>query len=193
MTPTKSVMNSLPSSILLLMLTENDAATAVIEACGGDVQLLRTELEIFVDQNTPLLMSDEDRDTQPTLGFQRVLQRALFHVQSSGNGEVSGANVLVAIFSEQDSHAVYLLNKYNIERLDITNYLSHGITRLSEDSEEESFTHDAEALPGDQESENPLEKFATNLNELAYSGKIDPLIGRELEIERIIQTLCRRR
>ena len=178
---------------LLLMLTENDAATAVIEACGGDVQLLRTELEIFVDQNTPLLMSDEDRDTQPTLGFQRVLQRALFHVQSSGNGEVSGANVLVAIFSEQDSHAVYLLNKHNIERLDITNYLSHGITRLSEDSEEESFTHDAEALPGDQESENPLEKFATNLNELAYSGKIDPLIGRELEIERIIQTLCRRR
>jgi ATP-dependent Clp protease ATP-binding subunit ClpA len=168
---------------LLLMLTENDAATAVIEACGGNVQLLRTELEIFVDQNTPLLMSDEDRDTQPTLGFQRVLQRALFHVQSSGNGEVSGANVLVAIFSEQDSHAVYLLNKHNIERLDITNYLSHGITRLSEDSEEESFTHDAEALPGDQESENPLEKFATNLNELAYSGKIDPLIGRELEGE----------
>ena len=138
-------------------------------------------------------MSDEDRDTQPTLGFQRVLQRALFHVQSSGNGEVSGANVLVAIFSEQDSHAVYLLNKHNIERLDITNYLSHGITRLSEDSEEESFTHDAEALPGDQESENPLEKFATNLTELAYSGKIDPLIGRELEVERIIQTLCRRR
>jgi ATP-dependent Clp protease ATP-binding subunit ClpA len=162
---------------LLLMLTENDAATAVIEACGADVQLLKTELEIFVDQNTPLLMADEDRDTQPTLGFQRVLQRALFHVQSSGNGEVSGANVLVAIFSEQDSHAVYLLNKHNIERLDVT----------------ESFTHDAEALPGDQENSNPLEKFATNLNELAFSGKIDPLIGRDQEIERIIQTLCRRR
>jgi ATP-dependent Clp protease ATP-binding subunit ClpA len=178
---------------LLLMLTENDAATAVIEACGGDVQLLRTELEIFVDQNTPLLMSDEDRDTQPTLGFQRVLQRALFHVQSSGNGEVSGANVLVAIFSEQDSHAVYLLNKHNIERLDITNYLSHGITRINEDSDEETFTHESEALPGDQEANNPLEKFATNLNELAFSGKIDPLIGRDHEIERIIQTLCRRR
>ncbi|MCP4875173.1 MAG: ATP-dependent Clp protease ATP-binding subunit ClpA [Gammaproteobacteria bacterium] len=178
---------------LLLMLTENDAATAVIEACGGDVHLLKTELEIFVDQNTPLLMADEDRDTQPTLGFQRVLQRALFHVQSSGNGEVSGANVLVAIFSEQDSHAVYLLNKHNIERLDITNYLSHGITRLNEDAEEESFTHEAEALPGDQDNANPLEKFASNLNELAYSGKIDPLIGRDHEIERIIQTLCRRR
>ncbi len=178
---------------LLLMLTENDAATAVLEACGGDVKLLKTELEIFVDQNTPLLMADEDRDTQPTLGFQRVLQRALFHVQSSGNGEVSGANVLVAIFSEQDSHAVYLLNKHNIERLDVTNYLSHGITRINEENEEESFTHETEALPGDQESANPLEKFATNLNELAYSGKIDPLIGRDHEIERIIQTLCRRR
>ena len=177
---------------LLLMLTDNDAASAVLEACGGDVAIIRKELEIFVDQNTPLLMTDEDRDTQPTLGFQRVLQRALFHVQSSGNGEVSGANVLVAIFSEQDSHAVYLLNKHNIERLDVTNYLSHGITRV-EDGEEESFTHEAEAIPGDSEKSNPLEKFATNLNELAISGKIDPLIGRELEVERIIQTLCRRR
>ena len=177
---------------LLLMLTENDAALAVLEACGGDVAIIKKELEIFVDQNTPLLMADEDRDTQPTLGFQRVLQRALFHVQSSGNGEVSGANVLVAIFSEQDSHAVYLLNKHNIERLDVTNYLSHGITRV-EDGEDESFTHEAEAIPGDGEKSNPLEKFATNLNELAISGKIDPLIGRDLEVERIIQTLCRRR
>jgi ATP-dependent Clp protease ATP-binding subunit ClpA len=177
---------------LLLMLTDNDAASAVLEACGGDVAIIKKELEIFVDQNTPLLMADEDRDTQPTLGFQRVLQRALFHVQSAGNGEVSGANVLVAIFSEQDSHAVYLLNKHNIERLDITNYLSHGITRV-EDGEDESFTHDAEALPDDGEKSNPLEKFATNLNELAVAGKIDPLIGRDLEIERIIQTLCRRR
>ena len=177
---------------LLLMLTDNDAASAVLEACGGDVAIIKKELEIFVDQNTPLLMTDEDRDTQPTLGFQRVLQRALFHVQSSGNGEVSGANVLVAIFSEQDSHAVYLLNKHNIERLDVTNYLSHGITRV-EDGEDESFTHDAEAIPGNGEKSNPLEKFATNLNELAIAGKIDPLIGRDLEIERIIQTLCRRR
>jgi len=177
---------------LLLMLTDNDAASAVLEACGGDVAIIKKELEIFVDQNTPLLMADEDRDTQPTLGFQRVLQRALFHVQSAGNGEVSGANVLVAIFSEQDSHAVYLLNKHNIERLDVTNYLSHGITRV-EDGEDESFTHDAETLADDGEKSNPLEKFATNLNELAVAGKIDPLIGRDLEIERIIQTLCRRR
>jgi ATP-dependent Clp protease ATP-binding subunit ClpA len=138
-------------------------------------------------------MSDEDRDTQPTLGFQRVLQRALFHVQSSGNGEVSGANVLVAIFSEQDSHAVYLLNKHNIERLDVTNYLSHGITRVDDGNEDESFTHDNEAIPEETEKTNPLEKFATNLNELAIAGKIDPLIGRDSEIERIIQTLCRRR
>lgn len=177
---------------LLLMLTDNDAASAVLEACGGDVPTIKKELEIFVDQNTPLLMADEDRDTQPTLGFQRVLQRALFHVQSSGNGEVSGANVLVAIFSEQDSHAVYLLNKHNIERLDVTNYLSHGITRV-EDGEDESFGHEAEALPDESEKSKPLEKFATNLNELAIAGKIDPLIGRDLEIERIIQTLCRRR
>ena len=177
---------------LLLMLTENDAASAVLEACGGDVAGIKKELEIFVDQNTPLLMADEDRDTQPTLGFQRVLQRALFHVQSSGNGEVSGANVLVAIFSEQDSHAVYLLNKYHIERLDVTNYLSHGITRV-EDGEDESFGHETETLPDDNEKSNPLEKFATNLNELAIAGKIDPLIGRDLEVERIVQTLCRRR
>ncbi len=178
---------------LLMMLTDNDAALAVLEACGGDVASIRKELEVFVDQNTPLLMSDEDRDTQPTLGFQRVLQRALFHVQSSGNGEVSGANVLVAIFSEQDSHAVYLLNKHNIERLDVTNYLSHGITRVDDGNEDESFTHDNEVMPDETEKSNPLEKFATNLNELAIAGKIDPLIGRDSEIERIIQTLCRRR
>ena len=178
---------------LLLMLLDNDSAVAVLQACGGDTKLLKTELEIFVDQNTPLLLADEDRDTQPTLGFQRVLQRALFHVQSSGNGEVSGANVLVAIFSEQDSHAVYLLNKHNIERLDVTNYLSHGITRVNEENEEESFTHDNDAMPEDGAQENVLEKFATNLNKLAIDGKIDPLIGRDYEIERLIQTLCRRR
>ncbi len=178
---------------LLLMLLDNDSAAVVLEACGGDIQLLKTELEIFVDQNTPLLLADEDRDTQPTLGFQRVLQRALFHVQSSGNGEVSGANVLVAIFSEQDSHAVYLLNKHGIERLDVTNYLSHGISRINEESEEESFAHESDNTVGEEVQENALDKFATNLNELAINGKIDPLIGRDQEIERLIQTLCRRR
>ncbi|MDH5355411.1 MAG: ATP-dependent Clp protease ATP-binding subunit ClpA, partial [Gammaproteobacteria bacterium] len=178
---------------LLLMLLDNDSAAVVLEACGGDIQLLKTELEIFVDQNTPLLLADEDRDTQPTLGFQRVLQRALFHVQSSGNGEVSGANVLVAIFSEQDSHAVYLLNKHGIERLDVTNYLSHGISRINDESEEESFAHESDNIPGDEAQESALEKFSTNLNELAINGKIDPLIGRDHEIDRLIQTLCRRR
>ena len=178
---------------ILLMLTDNKAATAVLEACGGDIALLRTELETFVDENTPLLLTGEDRDTQPTLGFQRVLQRALFHVQSSGGGKVSGANVLVAIFSEQDSHAVYLLNKHNIERLDITNYLSHGISRINEDSEDDNITQPDDSTAPEPEKTNPLDQFATNLNELAIAGKIDPLIGRDHEVERIIQTLCRRR
>jgi ATP-dependent Clp protease ATP-binding subunit ClpA len=178
---------------ILLMLTDNEAAKAVLEACSGDIALLRTELETFVDENTPLLSTDEDRDTQPTLGFQRVLQRALFHVQSNGSGEVSGANVLVAIFSEQDSHAVFLLNKHNIERLDVTNFLSHGISRINEDSEDDTLTQPDESAAPEAEKTNPLDQFATNLNELAIAGKIDPLIGRDHEVERIIQTLCRRR
>jgi ATP-dependent Clp protease ATP-binding subunit ClpA len=178
---------------VLLMLTDNKAAAAVLEACGGDIALLKIELETFVDENTPLLLTGEDRDTQPTLGFQRVLQRALFHVQSSGGGEVSGANVLVAIFSEQDSQAVYLLNKHNIERLDVTNYLSHGISRINEDSEDDNITQPDESAAPEPEKANPLDQFATNLNELAIAGKIDPLIGRDHEVERIIQTLCRRR
>ena len=178
---------------ILLMLTGNESAVEVLEACGGDVALLKTELEIFIDQNTPLILAGEDRDTQPTLGFQRVLQRALFHVQSSGSGEVSGANVLVAVFSEQDSHAVYLLNKHNIERLDVTNYLSHGIRRINDDNAEEAVTADNAAPAHAAEKSKPLDQFATNLNELAAAGKIDPLIGRDHEIERIIQTLCRRR
>ena len=180
---------------ILLMLTDNEAAIAVLEACGSgsDIALLKTELKAFVDENTPLLSTDEDRDTQPTLGFQRVLQRALFHVQSSGSGEVSGANVLVAIFSEQDSHAVYLLNKHDIERLDITNYLSHGISRINEDSEDDTLAQPDESAASESEKASPLDQFATNLNELAITGKIDPLIGRDHEVERIIQTLCRRR
>tara|TARA_B110000971_G_scaffold12696_2_gene11865 strand:- start:2185 stop:4461 length:2277 start_codon:yes stop_codon:yes gene_type:complete len=178
---------------ILLMLTDNEAAKAVLEACSGDIPLLRTELETFVDENTPLLSTDEDRDTQPTLGFQRVLQRALFHVQSNGSGEVSGANVLVAVFSEQDSHAVFLLNKHNIERLDVTNFLSHGISRINEDSEDDILTQPDDSSAPEAEKVSPLDQFATNLNELAIAGKIDPLIGRDHEVERIIQTLCRRR
>jgi ATP-dependent Clp protease ATP-binding subunit ClpA len=178
---------------ILLMLTENASAIAVLKACGADIKKLREDLEIFVDQNTPLLLGDEDRETQPTLGFQRVLQRALFHVQSSGQGEVSGANVLVAIFSEQDSHAVYLLHSQNIERLDVTNYLSHGISRIDDSSEDASFGTESGVYNEEPAKEKPLETFATNLNEMAIAGKIDPLVGRDEEVERVVQTLCRRR
>lgn len=179
---------------ILLMLSENDSAIAVLQACGADVARLREDLQLFVEQNTPLLAEGDDRDTQPTLGFQRVLQRALFHVQSSGQGEVSGANVLVAIFSEQDSHAVFLLHSQDIERLDVTNYLSHGITRIDESSQEEaSFSGEAEGFGDTQEKEKPLESFAVNLNEMALAGNIDPLVGRSEEVERVVQTLCRRR
>ena len=178
---------------ILLMLTENDSAVAVLKACGGDVNKLRRDLEIFVDQNTPLLLGDEDRETQPTLGFQRVLQRALFHVQSSGQGEVSGANVLVAIFSEQDSHAVYLLHAQEIERLDVTNYLSHGISRIEDNPEDAAFATDSDAYSETPVKEKPLELYAVNLNEMAIAGSIDPLVGREHEVERVVQTLCRRR
>lgn len=178
---------------ILLMLTENASAIAVLKACGADIKKLREDLEIFVDQNTPLLLGDEDRETQPTLGFQRVLQRALFHVQSSGQGEVSGANVLVAIFSEQDSHAVYLLHSQNIERLDVTNYLSHGISRIDDSSEDASFSTESGVYNEEPAKEKPLETFATNLNEMAIAGKIDPLVGRDEEVERVVQTLCRRR
>ena len=179
---------------ILLMLTENGSAVAVLQACGADVHKMHDELEKYVDQNTPLLVDDEDRETQPTLGFQRVLQRALFHVKSSGQGEVTGANVLVAIFSEQDSHSVYLLHSLEIERLDVTNYLSHGISRIDEnDSEESSFASESETFNETPAKEQPLELYAVNLNEMAIAGDIDPLVGREEEVERVIQTLCRRR
>ncbi len=178
---------------ILLMLTENDSAISVLSACGADIKKLRDELRLFVDQNTPLLLGNEDRETQPTLGFQRVLQRALFHVQSSGQGEVSGANVLVAIFSEQDSHAVYLLHAQDIERLDVTNFLSHGISRIDDDPDDAAFSADPEAFTDSPEKEKPLQIYTTNLNEMAISGNIDPLVGREFEVERVVQTLCRRR
>jgi ATP-dependent Clp protease ATP-binding subunit ClpA len=181
---------------ILLMLTENDSAAAVLRACGADINRLRADLERFVDENTPILMEGDDRDTQPTLGFQRVLQRALFHVQSSGQGEVTAANVLVAIFSEQDSHAVYLLHAQNIHRLDVTNYLSHGITRFDDAPQDESLST-PEAEPFAEEAapaeEKPLDSYAVNLNRMAEEGLIDPLVGREEEVERLIQTLCRRR
>ncbi|ENM5892422.1 ATP-dependent Clp protease ATP-binding subunit ClpA [Vibrio mimicus] len=179
---------------LLLALLENDAAREALLACQADIDVLRRELDTFIDQTTPLIpKNDETRETQPTLSFQRVLQRAVFHVQSSGRSEVTGANVLVAIFSEQESHAAYLLKKNDISRLDIVNFISHGITKASnqnEDSSSDSFGNDSsEEVNADER----LESFATNLNQLAKQGQIDPLIGRDKELERTIQVLCRRR
>ena len=179
---------------LLLALIDNPTAAQVLRACGGDLETLRDELDGFVEENTPLLDENDTRETQPTLGFQRVLQRAVFHVQSSGKKEVTGANVLVAIFGEQDSQTVYLLNKQNITRLDVVNYISHGIAKNSQEESEES--EEGAAEYGQEEGEGdskPLDKFATNLNQRAQEGKIDPLIGRDHEVERASQVLCRRR
>lgn len=177
---------------LLLSMLDNAAAVEILLACGANIELLRKELEEFLDETTPLIPPGVKRETQPTLGFQRVLQRAAFHVQSSGKKEVSGANILVATFSEQDAQAVYLLNKQDITRLDVVNYISHGIAKGRDESEIGS-RHPATEHDESDVSGNPLEKFAANLNELARRGKIDPLIGRKDEIERTIQVLCRRR
>lgn len=179
---------------LLLALLENQSAVSVLKACGANLNSLHNELSIFISENSPILDEDDERETQPTLGFQRVLQRAVFHVQSSGRKEVTGANVLVAIFGERESHAVYFLSRQNIARLDVVNYIAHGITKItdneSENQEDISFDEDGQA---DESSNSPLDAYAVNLNEQALAGKIDPLIGRDLEIERTIQILCRRR
>ncbi|MFK7815343.1 MAG: ATP-dependent Clp protease ATP-binding subunit ClpA [Gammaproteobacteria bacterium] len=180
---------------LLLALTQNPAAADVLRACGADLTKLATELAEFIGDNTPVLPEEDDRDTQPTLGFQRVLQRAVFHVQSSGkkDAEVTGANVLVAIFGEQESHAVYLLGQHDVARLDVVNFIAHGISKVPMESESE-LTGDPEIdLNGDAPAPKPLERFATNLNARAIEGKIDPLIGRDNEVERVVQILCRRR
>ncbi|ASU22465.1 ATP-dependent Clp protease ATP-binding subunit ClpA [Vibrio qinghaiensis] len=180
---------------LLLALLENDAAREALLACQADLDALRQELDVFIDQTTPLIPeSDETRETQPTLSFQRVLQRAVFHVQSSGRNEVTGANVLVAIFSEQESHAAYLLKKNDISRLDIVNYISHGITKASSASDNSASSDSFSSESADEvSSDERLESFASNLNQLAKQGLIDPLIGRDKELERTIQVLCRRR
>ncbi len=176
---------------LLLALLDNPSASEILVACGADLAELRRDLTNFLDETTPLLPPDDDRETQPTLGFQRVLQRAVFHVQSSGKREVSGANVLVAIFSEQESQAVYFLKKQNISRLEVVNYISHGISKIQD--EESSEQQNDEDETGESPQQNALEQFTTNLNEMARLGKIDPLIGRKAEIERTVQVLCRRR
>jgi ATP-dependent Clp protease ATP-binding subunit ClpA len=179
---------------LLLAMLDNSIAVEVLRACGANIDQLRKDLTEFLDETTPLIPPGVKRETQPTLGFQRVLQRAAFHVQSSGKKEVTGANILVAIFSEQDSQAVYLLNKQDVTRLDVVNYISHGISKVREDSDANpKGSAAADGDEGEGAAANPLEKFASNLNELAKRGKIDPLIGRKGEIERTIQVLCRRR
>ncbi len=179
---------------LFLALLDNASASHVLVTCGAQPDVLRQELQDIIEQTVPVLPGNDERDTQPTVGFQRVLQRAVYHVQSSGKKEVTGANVLVAIFGEKDSHAVYFLHKQDVTRLDVVNYIAHGISKLAENSPEQpaSEAETQEAVAEGQKS-NPLESFATNLNDLAMAGKIDPLIGRHSEVERIIQVLCRRR
>ncbi|BBS92514.1 ATP-dependent Clp protease ATP-binding subunit ClpA [Klebsiella sp. WP7-S18-CRE-02] len=177
---------------LLLALLSNPSAREALEACSVDLVALRQELEAFIEQTTPVLpVSEEERETQPTLSFQRVLQRAVFHVQSSGRSEVTGANVLVAIFSEQESQAAYLLRKHEVSRLDVVNFISHG-TRKDEPSQSSDAGNQQ---PNEEQAggEERMENFTTNLNQLARVGGIDPLIGRDKELERTIQVLCRRR
>ncbi|TDB62584.1 ATP-dependent Clp protease ATP-binding subunit ClpA [Photorhabdus khanii] len=176
---------------LLLALLSNSSAREALEACKVDLAQLRKELENFILQTTPLLPENDERETQPTLSFQRVLQRAVFHVQSSGRSEVSGANVLVAIFSEQESQAAYLLRKHDVSRLDVVNFISHGTQK--EDSESDHQGIGAQSAEEQPVGEDRLENFTTNLNQLAQRGQIDPLIGRQDELERTIQVLCRRR
>ena len=178
---------------LLLALLDNPSAEAVLKATSADIPRLRADLEQSIADSVSVLQDDIERDTQPTLGFQRVLQRAVYHVQSSGKKEVTGANVLVAIFGEKDSHAVYYLNQQDVTRLDVVNYLSHGIAKHGEEGREAGEERKAE---GEQEGEakgDPLLEFASNLNQLAVEGRIDPLVGRADEVERTIQVLCRRR
>lgn len=178
---------------LLLALLDNASAEPVMIAVGCDLTLLRNELVLFIEQTMSLIPKGVQRETQPTLGFQRVLQRAVFHVQATDKKEVTGANLFVALFSEQDSHAVYLLNKLDVTRLDVVNFLAHGISKHhpAPENHQEPFS-DAESEAGEANI-SPLKKYASNLNEEALQGRIDPLIGREAEVERTIQILCRRR
>ncbi|MES1195383.1 MAG: ATP-dependent Clp protease ATP-binding subunit ClpA [Steroidobacter sp.] len=179
---------------LLLAIIDTPKVREVLRACGADMVRLRKELQEFIDQTTPRLKEGDDREVQPTLGFQRVLQRAVFHVQSSGKKEVTTANVLVAIFSEKHSHAAYLLSMQEVARLDVVNFISHGLSKVGDDSpakEKDEVGPDSQDRDG--EGGSALEKYATNLNKQAMEGRIDPLIGRQHEIERTVEILCRRR
>src|SRR5687768_16599290 len=185
---------------LLLALLDNPSAAEVLRACSANVDDLRASLTNFIKDNTPQVAGTDDVDTQPTLGFQRVIQRAIMHVQSTGNGkkEVTGANVLVAIFGEKDSHAVYYLHQQGVTRLDVVNFIAHGIKKsdppeAAKGSTESSSNEGEEGGGEKNEKASPLEQFTQNLNQMAKDGKIEPLIGREYEVERVIQILCRRR
>ncbi len=179
---------------LLLALMDNPTASRILRACGAEIEKLKQELVSYLEESTPMLPVKDERETQPTLGFQRVLQRAVFHVQSSGKKEVTGANVLVAIFGERESQAVYFLNRQNITRLDVVNYISHGISKVHDNEEGDAFAPGAEDdKPVESPGKSPLEAYAVNLNQQALLGKIDPLIGRRNEVQRTVQILCRRR
>ena len=176
---------------LLLAMLDNPSAAEVLKACGSNIDVLRNELTQYIDDHTPTISGEDEVDTQPTLGFQRVIQRAMLHVQSSGKKEVNGANVLVAIYGEKDSHAVYFLHQQGITRLDVVNFIAHGVSKLNEGDTQKT----SPEQENDQESSSSkaLETYTINLNKMVLAGKIDPLIGRDSEIERVIQTLCRRR
>ena len=179
---------------MLLALLDNASALSILSACGTDVAALESDIRKVLEDTVPVLEDDDGRDTQPTIGFQRVLQRALYHVQSAGKEEVLGANVLVAVFSEKDSYASYLLNRYDVTRLDVVNYISHGISKLDDDAAENadaSVLETEEAGPDNKAS--ALEQYTSNLNQRARDDQIDPLIGRTKEIQRTVQVLCRRR
>ncbi|MFW5439768.1 MAG: ATP-dependent Clp protease ATP-binding subunit ClpA [Methylophilaceae bacterium] len=176
---------------LLLAMIDNPTAAEVLRACGAKFETLRTELNQHIAEHTPIVAGEDEVDTQPTLGFQRVIQRAMLHVQSSGKKEVTGANVLVAIYGEKDSHAVFFLHQQGITRLDVVNYISHGVAKVPEDN---PATEGAEsAQENEVEPNSALENYTLNLNQEVAAGKIDPLIGRGPELERVVQTLCRRR
>ncbi|NBX22263.1 MAG: AAA family ATPase, partial [Betaproteobacteria bacterium] len=183
---------------LLLALLDNPSTAEVLRACAANIDDLRKSLTNFIKDNTPQVAGTDEVDTQPTLGFQRVIQRAIMHVQSTGSGkkEVTGANVLVAIFGEKDSHAVYYLHQQGVTRLDVVNFIAHGIKKTDPPEATKSNESPAESEEGvseKNEKASPLEQYTQNLNQLAKEGKIDPLIGRDYEVERVIQILCRRR
>ena len=174
---------------LLVAMIDNPTAADVLRACGASLDNLRAELNHYIEEHTPMVGGDNEVDTQPTLGFQRVIQRAILHVQSSGKKEVTGANVLVAIYGEKESHAVFFLHQQGVTRLDVVNFISHGVAKTAEEAKraETEQTPEADAPPA-----SALDSYTLNLNEQVLAGKIDPVIGRDKELERVIQTLCRR-